>query len=406
MHSSYRKGENIYANLLPIIFAMPFLKILFDLLVGNYKLVTMISYPVVLVALVIINGGRMIKLRRETLIYIAYLITISFFSIVIGTGTFVQIFSSTLRFLTLAFSLNYVVKQESSWEYSKQVANCSLIYFLITVIASMIQLFPNNYLSNVLTTMGGNMISSTSLMNTRVNGAIGGTVIGYAVFIVLNSFVFILGEHLYSKKQKVIYLFGIVISMFLNYSRACFLGVAIALGGYFFLLYYPKLSMKYKILAVILLIGLICWYIFTDNTMIRYMFEVDQYRKVSNSKRIEDSILGLKQMDSFSKMIFGVSVGKNTGFSESGKVLGDGAIISYILDYGILGLVCCITFFVKTWKKIKCRLENKLKKRVIDIVFVDLILMLVINSGFFENMNIMFFSYPIYLGVSQSTKNK
>lgn len=393
------KQEKKFVDLLLLIYLMPILRIVLDVIVGNYTLVTIIIYPILVVALCFINGGIKIRIRFWTCFFLSYIIIVAIFHMVAGNSSFVQAFSAVLRFVVFILSLNYVTFSNPSREGAYKVARYSLLFFCFTLIASLIQMFYWMPMHNLFLTVGGNMVSSTALNNIRVNGAVGGTVIAYGVYIVLCCFIVIFGHTEYGMLGKVFFTTGIIVTMFMNYSRACFIGVAIAFGGWFFFFKFKKLRNVYKFISIILVLSICYWYFSTDNMMVRYIFQNDIYRSVSDGKRIEASIIGIAQMNTLTKKLFGIAVGQNTGFATGGKILGDGAIVSFLIDYGIVGIILATAFFIEIIHALKMRASDKKSRSLIIIMFFDFFVLLVINSGFFENINIMLYAYPVYLYV-------
>lgn len=399
MELAMDRNERHYILMLSLIYLMPIMRIVFDLLIGNYTVVTIAIYPIALIILFFINGGMKPRIRKWTLLFIVYIIIVSVFHVIAGSSSFIQAISSVMRFMVLALSVNYVTFAKPSYKGSKRIARLTFVFFGFTIVASIIQMIPAMPLHNMLLSAGGNMVSSTALLNVRANGAVGGTVIAYGVYIVICSFFLVLGVEAFNSFERVALFVGIIAAMFMNYSRACFVGVAGAFAGYFFLFKFRELRVPYKLLSICMIFAFCWWYLSTDNIMVRYIFQGDIYRSVSDGKRIESSIAGLGQMDTFAKQLFGISAGQNTGFSAGGKILGDGAIVSILLDYGGIGLLLFLSFLIETLVSINRGVANVGKKALITIVYLDLITMLLINSGFLENINIMLFSYPIYLFV-------
>lgn len=390
----YEKKGATFFRLLIFVCLLPFIKIIVHMVLGNYQMITVAAFPIALIVVYFLNTTRNVfVINNKYLWFVSYIFTKAIIDVIIGDSTLVSSFSSSVRFGYLVLGSAFAVSFVISNKIAKKIFDISFAFFCITVLIGCSQAFSWLPLHNIFTNYGGNLMSATVLGNSRVNGGVGGTVIGYSCYIVLNAMVFVFGENYYSKKQKIAYLIGIISAAILNYSRAAFVGLLLFFVGYLVFYKMKTVNIGYKLLLVICVVCAVGWYCTTDNEMVRYIFVNDQFRQASDATRISSTIRGLRAMNTPKKFLFGVSTGQNTGFTTTGKLQTDGAFVAFIVDYGFCGIILYLLFFVSLFFNIiKFDYINN-KKRIIATAVFTVLLLSGINSGLFENVNMLFFPF-------------
>lgn len=393
MNEDLKKEDQFY-NALLLIALYPWLRISSDILISNYQLITGITFFILFFAFFGLNIiSRPLTYNRKYLLLQTYLTVVTLFSVADGSTTLFTGLSSLIRFLYVLFGLAYVSIFDFSEGTEKKVIRSLFVVFEITVLASLIQSIPVAPLHSLLISYGGNLMSSTVIGLTRANGAIGGTVIGYSSFIVLNTFAYVFGKEKLNIIERYIYVISLLVAAFLNYSRATFLCLLIFVGFYLIFFKMKKINIAGKILITVIIIAFVIWYLNTDNEVIRYIFENDQYRQQSDTTRISSTITGIKEMDNPLKLLFGISVGQNTGFSTTGKIQTDSTFVSFLLDYGVIGSLLLIVFIIKLNSDFTLYTRTKNDKSMLYLATITLCLNAVINSGMLENYNLFILPY-------------
>jgi hypothetical protein len=203
-------------------------------------------------------------------------------------------------------------------------------------------------------------------------------------------------EHKLKFEFKLLFIISYILVIFLNYSRATFVSTGIVFAGYFYFWKFKNTSMVSKVGFYLLVISTLIFFWYSNIDFINYLFENDVYRQHSNSIRLELSYKGLIELNSLFKVFFGLGLGINTGFSDQ-KILGDGAIVSLLLDGGLLLFFLFLSYMFLVYKRIIKFISSNSLRMAISFSFLGIFVGLAINSGFFENINIQLFPFIIYV---------
>jgi len=240
-----------------------------------------------------------------------------------------------------------------------------IFYFLYTTFFSILQL-PASPVSGIFTSYGGNYTSGNGLGVFRSNGGLGGTVIMYSNYL-LTVFLILFYKGVHIVKYKYLLWFVFLIAVLLCFSRSLFLSVFIILSlhlcfkrpGYFLLLATFGVITLYVNLPAILEVF---------NTMVGD----------SDKNRISSWLLIIQNADPLTSLL-GQRTGANTGFyidKEVRKITADSFLLAWFYDYGLLGLGMLMALL---WRAVA---EAQIKPLGHFAVFVAVLLMMFVNSGF------------------------
>ena len=136
------KEEKIFISVLVILYFIPILRILFDLFIGNYMIVTIVSYPLCLVLIIILNSKYYNKMRVWSLLFLIYLLFDGFIQLFADKTYLIQLSSSLVRLFGFILSINYAINTSPSELCAKAIMRYSFVFLLYTVLADIIQYFP------------------------------------------------------------------------------------------------------------------------------------------------------------------------------------------------------------------------------------------------------------------------
>ena len=260
-----------------------------------------------------------------------------------------------------------------------------LLYFSATFIYSLMQ-HPLLFDIKLLKVDGANVTSGNELGFFRANGAIGGTAIDYANYL-LAVFWLLLYAPVKKFGLRILFFAVFIGSAFLCFSRALFLAILII--GLIHLIFNKKFKNFFPFLffALTALI-IVCLYLYFD-----YLVELnvlmsgrsDEYRLSSWNNLFS----GMRAHE----FIFGKGLGSSTGLflGDLLKNNGDGFIQGFIYDSGIFGICFFIVYFFSQILGLKVKIDIKLS--VISTFF----LMIFVNSGF-DKLYIVFI-YALTIGL-------
>ena len=379
---------------------LPILKMVSDLLIHDYRIITLMSFALCnVIALLLAFNGKSTTL--SLLVYIAYFILVTANAFFSSNPDLTEIFSSVAKFLYWGVMLEYLRKNNLSRDAVCKLVKIISIFFASTTLISVIQVIPSAPLHNLFVSYGGNITSGTILGNIRANGGIGGTAIDYSFFIVFTFVLYCYASQMLSKRLSIIVLICVIASTFLNYSRATFVGLGITFIFYF-LLFHKDIKWYLKILCIAGVLVFLYLLSSGRNALLNYMFEKDSYRTRSDSVRFGQMAEGLQQISSPFQLLLGVRLGANTGFSTN-KIIGDGALVSVLLDYGLIGLILIYSLPVRAILS-KRKIHSWEETFFLIISFVVFLFETFINSGFFGNVNILLLPI-IYIIMTSSRRD-
>lgn len=382
--------------ILDIIMICPFIKVFADKIIGNYQVVTIANYVIIILICILITIKKRMKLQLLYFVSILYFVLLFVFNWLSDKATFMQGLSTSMYFVYTFLISNYLLNLDYDKNFFHSVKKRLIIFFFISFVVSIIQAYDGLPFHDLFTNYGGNIIGSTILKNTRVTGGLGGTSIGYSFFLVLNYILWCFIERFIDKKIKYMYLVCLLLLTFMNYSRATFLCGFAILGYYILFVKVRNVSLSKKIVILLISIAGFIFFISSDNAMIQYIFVNDIYREHSNNMRILESINGIKSLNTLPRFLFGLSMGLNTGFSQS-KILGDGALISIFIDCGFIGLLLFLLYFINIIKRMFNQSNKVFNKYFLVFSILDILAILGINSGYFENVNLQIMPYVFFL---------
>ena len=278
--------------------------------------------------------------------------------------------SDVIKFYGLSFSFIriLVIFSAAMILLSTSVVNKSFLFwfyafFFYTTIFSLLQL-PASPVSGVFGNNGGNITSGNGLGFFRANGGLGGTVIMYSNYLLAIFFALFFSDDKHLAAKKTLWIV-FLISILLCFSRSLILAVISVLFLYF-LFKRPAFLIVFFSLVVYLVfsnLGLIIEY---------YGLMVG----VSDEARLESWALFFKETK-FLTALLGQEMGANTGlyFGSDGKMTGDGFLLSWYYDFGIIGMVLLLALL---WRSV---LETKVDRLSRSCIFLSLLLMMTVNSG-------------------------
>ena len=283
-------------------------------------------------------------------------------------GSIEQLAGATYSALRLIMfcGLILLVGQYMNFESVNNIRNVFLSYFLVTLVYSLLQ---HPMLGNftLLHTAGGNIVSANGLGFFRANGGIGGTVIGYANFLLAVSWVIFYSEF-NSKRFHFFLKICLLGSIFLCFSRSLFLCI--------FAMYFINVVFDKKVMAafVMAIIALVLVYYQADRVM-------DDYASMVSGSDA-DRVGGWSDMfagSSVLELLLGSRVGENTGLFLGGltKISGDSFLLGTVNDFGVVGVI----LFISVFTKLVFSLNIQRYSTIFGIV-VSFILMTFVNSGF------------------------
>jgi hypothetical protein len=293
-------------------------------------------------------------------------------SLVAATYSVVRIAMFFLFLQVLSFNL--------SRRCIDRLKNIFLSYFMYTVLISALQ-HPLIFDVSNLRNFGGNHVSGNGLEIFRATGGIGGTVIGYANYLLSVCWLVIFGSYKYHHFGKLISV-ALIFSVFVCFSRSVFLSVFVI---YFFLMIFNFKKSHALYLILLLLVGLTL-----DFDSIRDAYSV--MIASSDASRI-DSWVRISNNLGLLTVLVGNQVGQNTGLLTGGMVSlsGDSFLLGTLNDFGLIGVLLFVGATWSSFQRFKFGLNVQLG------MFTSFMLMLFINSGF-EKLTVMF-SYALVLAI-------
>lgn len=393
------KNEKSLVNLLSLILYLNLIKAPVDFyLNGIYRLVTLLSYILIAWFLFKYNKLWSNKLDVLSLTFIGYLIFRFIIEIPMNNTAIIQSAIPLVKFISYILLIIIIGKNKFSDSCKNKIIDRTIVFFIVTIIVSVIQTFPGLPMHNIFSYYGANVLSGTPLGNVRVSGGIGGTVIDYAVFIIFNMMIYCSVENRLSNKKRIIYLGSIILASIMNYSRVTFLCFGIIFGIYYLLIKLPNVSIYRKLVHIFAVITILTLLFNSSNDLVKYAFVSDEHRQQSNEGRIDSSLDSISLMDNPLKKLIGVSMGQNTGLPvNSYKTLGDGFIISFLYDFGFIGLILLILHFINIFKLVIFSYSNIRYQIFFAGLLISFFVMNTINSGFNANINIIFFCFVFLL---------
>jgi len=289
---------------------------------------------------------------------------------------------STLRAIIIYY-LYLVLKNSSKFNLNANgLKNVLLIYLVYTTFFSIAQL-PYMPTAAVTSLYGGNFTSGNHLGFSRSNGGLGGTVIMYTNFLI---FIAIMLSFTSFKKKYVSIFFKVIILVagYLCFSRIFFLVLS--------MLWVGILLRKNPVIAIILVVSVIGFISSEFHEVISLYFEL-----IGNSDeaRLRGWNLMLAEKNLL-EHLFGVTVGANTGLitGDMYKMNGDGFILSYLYDFGVVGVISLLILIYDSIKSAVLVAYDRL------LVFACVFCCLFVNSGF-EKIFIVsvFFSFLLVIKI-------
>ncbi len=282
--------------------------------------------------------------------------------------------------IAMFFLFLHVLSFNLSRQCIDRLKNIFLSYFIYTFAISALQ-HPLIFDVAVLRDAGGNVVSGNGLGIFRSTGGIGGTVIGYANYLLAVFWIIFYGSrigHGFGKFVTSAFIFSVVFC----FSRSMFLSIFIIL----FLEMVFRFRMSHYFFLSILLIVL---------PFVNFEVILDGYRdmiRFSDFARLEQWRLLAENLDLLT-FFMGNQVGENTGLHTSGMrtISGDSFLLGTLNDFGLIGLALFIASTIYAVRRFK------LKKNHTMGILATLFLMLMVNSGFLK-LTIMF-SYVLALSI-------
>lgn len=253
-------------------------------------------------------------------------------------------------------------------------------YLLMTSIVSALQT-PLSPFSGIFSSQLSDITSGNHLGYFRSTGGVGGTVIDYAVYLSFSAFLLFLVRDRYSPLLLALVVFAFGFGTYFAFSRSLFVVTFAAVSSMVFTYGRRFSTFVFLMLAILLSANFdrifIAW-----NSLQDLSFEISGQSDVNRHDGWEAAL----DNQSFFELAFGTGVGVNTGFgSIGGKVSGDGFAVSYIVEYGLFGLVLLVLMIFRflsfRYKSITLRIP----------IFLIFLFVIGVNSGFEKTFNYGYF---------------
>lgn len=392
----YRSREEKYFLLLVIIiFILNFIKPLIDY---YFHISQRVPTTIQIVIQLLFFSAYIIKyskLQSIEFFFLFYVFLRFLLEIVLVPANFFQASVSLVLMFVMIFGIKYITTKQFSVLFYSQLEKIIWKYFYVTIGVSIIQAFHIQPFYEIFSKYGGNLISGNILGVVRTTGGIGGTVIDYAVFIIL--FYLIL---LNSYKVEILHVIAIIIASLLAFSRIVF--VIILMGtiykAFFLLFKSGKFLQKILIISCIIFLGFVFSRINITITNEQLQF-IESFQGTHEEarfnmwKNVRKSLKG-------ASLIVGVSMGNNTGLPTQGTkpVSADGYFQGFAYDFGILGLTLYILFLLIKIKKVA------VSKKDFLLIILLFSITCIINSGITKPSNLIILI--IMFGMIKMNRNK
>jgi hypothetical protein len=362
----------------------------------NYQTITLAQFICLTAFLTLLNNNFYKNIDLISFLFLFFilikLLTELFLNIF--EGNLVGIISPiyvTLRAFLMVYMFKIVLSNQRSKYFFEKSLLILIIYFLITIIYSILQ-NPLTFGNTIVSEYGGNSTSGNGFGFFRSNGGIGGTVVDYANFLLAVGWVLFFAYFKNSNVRKVL-LILFLISVVMCFSRSLFLCIFFIASV--FLINFSNIKRS------LLSIFLIASFIFL--LAINFITLVQGYETGFGNSDVYRIISWLKLFENFTfiEYISGRELGGNTGLfltDQKYKISGDGYITGFIYDAGLIGLGLTLLVIINGVLKINATLRVKFS------ILGSLILMLAINSGF-EKLFIIFI-YILSIGIIHGTNNQ
>lgn len=374
------KTDLILITWISVIFILNSLKPWIDYLLPiHYQAITVFQFIPLLILITHFNKDFYKKIDLPSAFLIIYIVVILFQQALIHIfekNVFAVISSLYVfvRTLFIVYLLQVLLSPKRRETFFEAIKLILMIYFLVTFLYSIMQ-HPQVFDNEVIKEFGGNSTSGNGLGFFRTNGGIGGTVVDYANFL-LAVFWVLLFRPFNNKKTQILMLLIFVISAILCFSRSLFLSIM-------FILIVQLINVN-NTKKIILLVCLSTVVLLLLSSSLEFL--VLNYALIagdSDNYRVEQW-RDLFQNFSFAEYLMGRNLGGNTGlfYGPEHKISGDGFIMGFTYDAGIIGIVSLILVIFSRIFSCNCNLQIKIS------MIGSLLVMLAVNSGF-EKLNIV-----------------
>ncbi|WGS63886.1 hypothetical protein [Marinitoga aeolica] len=370
----------------------------------NNRIVTIFSYMLIFMVLLSIDRTIIFKLS----VYRAFLfiyITLKFLFSIYLKIPLLQIGVAYSKFLLLLLLLQFIEEMKAYFSI-KKFEKMYIIFISWLLLISIIQYGKIEPFSTIFTEYGGNFISGRIFLDNfylRVNGGIGGTVIDFAVLLIIFYYIIIFSN--IKKTLFIILNISFIIMFFLSFSRVSILSLFFIILS-IFIRYSDKLyNKKIFIIFIILLLLFNVIFIIVARDLLISFSDLFLNNKIEDIKerRVSTWLNAFKEVNF--RILIGNEFGKNTGLPiKDNKNITDSFLFSILDDLGIIGLFIYILVILEPINKLRKKISKKYF--LISIVMIiNIIFIQIINSAFFYHLNIINYSILI-LFISKKTTSK
>ena len=381
--------EKAFIFILCAVLAVNLMKPLMDFYLGIGNQTVTIFQFIILFLFYLVNKINRFTFSRLEWSLLLFLLMRYMIEIFISDVGLLQPTSSLMKFIILILGINYFINYTHREIFSRNLSCILWIYFMLTILISILQM-TDSHIGDVFANYGGNEMSGNIYGITRGTGGIGGTVIDYAILIILYALLYTT----YDNKgiERFLYLSSLIIASLLVFSRVVFLVFMLMLAFYIFgNVLSVKIKKSFIVMSIITILIAILMRVYYDDFKIYFVY--DSASEASDIARINQWGNVFDDLGNTSYII-GNSMGRNTGFpdeSVKGKLAYDGHFLAFLADYGILGLSLYVMYLL-------CSVYKAINRKKEAIIFVFILFTaLNINSGFDKFFNIYIF--PIILMV-------